>query len=92
MPQITDVKVERSEYHTTLVTARSILSGDQSVQLWDIPFLQFQRGYVKWLNTGTLIQNALPMLDDNQREFLMTGITEDGWDDLYDLSEEEACE
>ena len=75
MPQITDVKVERSEYNPTLVTARSILSGDQSVQLWDIPFLQFQRGYAKWLNTGTLIQNALPMLNDNQREFLMTGIT-----------------
>lgn len=32
---------------------------------------------------GALIQNAFPFLTPDQREFLMTGITPDEWDDLF---------
>lgn len=41
------------------------------------------------------IQRLMPNLDDNQREFIMTGITEDEWDNLfsnqedYDLDDDE---
>ena len=30
-----------------------------------------------------LIQNAFPHLDDDQREFIMTGITHEEWDELF---------
>jgi hypothetical protein len=36
--------------------------------------------YSNWLANGELIQNALPHLTADEREFLMTGITPQEWD------------
>jgi len=33
--------------------------------------------------TGTLIQNAMPQLDKNQREFVMTGVIQREWDNEF---------
>jgi len=33
--------------------------------------------------SGTLIQDAMPYLSPGDREFLMTGITPEEWDDLF---------
>ena len=38
--------------------------------------------------SGVLIQYAMPHLTAVQREFLITGISEEGWNDLF-LPEEE---
>lgn len=35
----------------------------------EVPLL----GYIKW-ESGELVQNALPELDENQREFLISGM------------------
>jgi hypothetical protein len=35
-----------------------------------------------WKN-GTLIQNAMPHLTPDEREFLMTGITAEEWDETF---------
>ena len=35
-----------------------------------------------------LIQNLLPHLTSDEREFLMTGITADEWFDMFDTSDE----
>jgi len=35
-----------------------------------------------WEN-GTLIQKAMPYLSPNQREFLMTGILPEEWDNIF---------
>jgi len=32
---------------------------------------------------GALIQNAFPMLDADEREFIMTGITPSEWDEAF---------
>ena len=32
---------------------------------------------------GALIQRAFPFLSDDEREFLMSGLTPDMWDDLF---------
>jgi len=37
---------------------------------------------------GKLIQNVFPDLTRGQREFIMTGITEDEWQDYCDAMEE----
>ena len=38
---------------------------------------------------GVLIQDAMPNLSDDEREFLMTGILPDEWDRLFPEEEEE---
>ena len=43
----------------------------------DIPVTQEQLD--KW-HKGTPIQEAMPHLTPNQREFLMTGVTKEEWD------------
>jgi hypothetical protein len=43
-------------------------------------------------HAGQLVQNAFPKLNADQREFLMTGIMPDSWDEMFeeeDNSEEE---
>jgi hypothetical protein len=42
----------------------------------------------EWEN-GTLIQNAMPNLSADEREFLMTGITADEWDNLFPEPEDD---
>jgi hypothetical protein len=41
-----------------------------------------------WEN-GTLIQNAMPNLSADEREFIMTGITPSEWAEAFGSSEEE---
>ena len=50
---------------------------------WDLPVTQEQ--LTAWKD-GTLIQDAMPHLTDDQREFLMTGITPKEWEILFDES------
>lgn len=35
-----------------------------------------------WKN-GELIQNAMPNLTSSQREFIMTGIVDETWDEIF---------
>lgn len=37
---------------------------------------------------GALIQNAMPNLTADEREFIMTGITSEEWDAMFNQSEE----
>lgn len=43
-------------------------------------------GYKRW-KSGALIQNALPELTDDQREFLMSGLTPAEWNKMVQDSE-----
>jgi len=56
------------------VTRTSGISGVISKMEMPIKYEQYQR----WLD-GALIQDALPHLNAEQREFLMTGITPEEW-------------
>lgn len=53
---------------------------DQKVREWDLPITQDQM--VRYVN-GDLVQNAFPHLDSNQREFIMTGITPNQWEETF---------
>jgi len=46
----------------------------------EIPVTQEQLD--QWTN-GMLIQNAMPNLTPDEREFIKTGMTEEDWDTLY---------
>jgi hypothetical protein len=44
--------------------------------------LEFSKREILW-QTGMLIQDAFPMLDAGQREFIKTGITPEEWDAAF---------
>ena len=60
------------------VTRTSILSG--ITRTIELPITQSQ---VETYKLGALIQNAFPNLNDSQREFFKTGITQEEWDDAF---------
>ena len=66
---------------------RSALTDKVSSMMIDVSYAQV----VAWENGGELIQNAMPNLTDNEREFLMTGITPEEWDDMFG-PEDPPCE
>jgi len=64
------------------ITRVSMLSGVE--RTLDIPVTQEQLS--NW-NSGMLIQDVMPNLTDDQREFIISGITADEWDMFGDDDE-----
>lgn len=52
---------------------------------WDL--VVPKEGYDSWTK-GLLIQHALPHLSSEERELLISGITQDGWVQLFPPEEE----
>ena len=61
-----------------LIKRVSNMSGIEHEMEIDITEQQLQ----KWRD-GMLIQHAMPTLTADEREFLMTGITPEEWDNLF---------
>lgn len=61
-----------------LVTRVSQLSGKESSMEIDITDQQIDA----W-HKGALIQNVMPHLNADEREFVMTGITKEEWDAAF---------
>ena len=57
------------------ITRTSMLSGIDRTKTFDITYDQ----YYAWYTEGELIQNAMPNLSASDREFIMTGMTDDEW-------------
>jgi len=57
-----------------VIAKKSILSGKEH----SLEMTFDMADYVKW-QTGALIQNAMPYLTLDEREFLISGITEEEW-------------
>lgn len=49
---------------------------------------QFEVRMHWWREAGMNIQDAFPMLNADQREFLMTGLTPEEWDAIFGEEEE----
>ena len=49
----------------------------------DIPLEGHEEAYEKWLHREGFIQNLLPHLTPDQREFLRTGITPESWEKAF---------
>jgi len=61
-----------------LITKKSIISGNINTR--DISITQEQ--YDLW-TSGTLIQDVVPDLSKDDREFLISGITPEEWDSVF---------
>lgn len=59
-----------------LISRQSILSGKHNTK--EIPI--HLEHYHAWMN-GMHIQDAAPYLSDSDREFLISGISDDEWED-----------
>lgn len=66
------------------VTATSMITGKQHTMKLPITFQQF----LQWEEGGETIQEVFPHLTPSQREFLMTGITDEEWDKYIKEPEE----
>lgn len=60
------------------ITRTSVVSG--VTRTMDLPITEEQ--YSAWQN-GDLIQNAMPHLSVEQREFILSGTTQEEWDGMY---------
>jgi hypothetical protein len=60
------------------ITRTSRLTGKTSVMDLNITQVQLDA----WVD-GELVQNAMPQLSAEEREFLMTGITAAEWDSVF---------
>ena len=61
-----------------LITKTSPFSGNTNSMEIEVT----QEQLSSWEN-GTLIQNAMPNLSADEREFIMTGITPEEWDSAF---------
>ncbi len=61
-----------------LITRRSQATG--KVRTMDLPVTEEQ---LKRWESGELAQLAFPQLNANQREFIMTGVTQEEWDEMF---------
>lgn len=52
------------------------------VHEWDMPTVTEER-LAEWRKPGNHIQNVFPELSADEREFLMTGITPEEWNDTF---------
>lgn len=63
----------------TDVTCKNVFSGKVSTRTLKIDPTQL----LEWsLNPRTPIQRIFPQLSDSDREFLMTGMTDEDWDEV----------
>ena len=71
--------IEHVAENQVRITKASMLSGKQNQMV--LPVRQGQIEY--WIDTCMLVQDAFPQLDDDQREFLISGITPEEWDATF---------
>jgi hypothetical protein len=64
-----------------LITRRDPFSNKTNSMEIDVSDAQLE----DWQN-GTLIQNVMPNLTADEREFLMTGITKESWEKAFGAS------
>jgi len=66
------------------ITRTSMFTGVE--RTLDLPITEDQLS--DW-TAGTLIQEAMPQLSADEREFVMTGVTSDEWDDEFGGEEDD---
>jgi len=61
-----------------LIERKSTLSGNVNIMDIDVTPMQV----ASW-EQGELVQNAMPNLSADEREFIMSGITPTEWDEMF---------
>jgi len=77
--------IEHIAENKVVVHKKSMVSGRLNSML--LPTTQGKIEY--WIESGKLIQDVMPDLSDDQREFLMSGITPREWNDMFGEEDDE---
>jgi hypothetical protein len=67
------------------ISKRSAFTG--KVNTMDIPITESE--LIAWQNSHVLIQRMFPHLSDDQREFLLSGVTPEEWNECMGEEEDE---
>ena len=67
-----------------ILTIKNQLTGRLNTMAVDVTPEQIER----W-RAGALIQDVMPHLSTDEREFLITGMTPEEWDEIYDDEEKD---
>lgn len=67
-----------------LIERRSLVSG--VLRTLDLPITEDQ---IEMWESGAKVQDAFPNLTPSQREFILTGITDDEWDETFPPEDDE---
>ncbi len=67
-----------------LIERRSLVSG--VLRTLDLPITEDQ---IEMWENGAKVQDAFPNLTPSQREFILTGITDDEWDETFPPEDDE---
>jgi hypothetical protein len=88
---INDVTILQGKYDTVFVTRPSMLTNKiHTISFGGVRFedlADWMEGRMKRMPDNAMVQDAFPHLSKEDREFLMTGITEDEWK-TYMVNEE----
>jgi len=68
------------------ITKKSDISGKTHTLDLPITSEEFEKCFKKY-KEGALIQHAFPMLSSEHREFLLTGVTQEEWDEVFGKEE-----
>ena len=79
------MRIEHIAENKVFVHKKSMLSG--KVNSMVLPTTQGKIEH--WISTCMLVQDAFPELNDDQREFLVSGITPEEWDDMFGEEDDE---
>jgi hypothetical protein len=85
MQKENDMRIEHIAENKVLVQKKSMISGRVNSML--LPTTQGKIEY--WIESGKLIQDVMPDLSADHREFLMSGITPREWNEMCGDEDEE---
>ena len=91
---IGDTHVVRGKYDTVFVARRSLITGKLHTMAFAVDYTHL----VNWLQARaigertTLVQDEFPHLNDEEREFLLTGITGQEWNTTFPPEDEDPAE
>lgn len=66
------------------ITRKSLISGEERTR-----DLSISEDQLAAYNAGKLVQDAFPQLSDSDREFFVSGITDEEWDQAFPEDEED---
>ena len=75
--------------HKTVIVVKSVHSGLQRIHRLDVPLATFKDRLKERPKSGMFIQDLFPEITSEQREALMTGISDSEWNELFPEKEEE---
>lgn len=64
-----------------ILTKKSLITGKDNTMVLSITEEEYVQGMIRRSN-GELIQNVFPNMSTLEREFILTGSTEDEWNDF----------